>query len=248
MPTGLEAKLTVGHLTAARDGDGLPRDSRASSATFATFRARPGLRPIPPIVHIAIADARAYFRSSPRRSEEYIMTRSTRFTALAAALALAAAPTVALAGAPKGNIVAAAMQSTDHKTLVAAVKAAKLVDTLAGKGPFTVFAPTDAAFAKLPAGTVETLLKPDNRSILQAVLTYHVVAGKVTAAELVAAIQANGGAAQLTTVQGGILTARLAGGNVLLTDAKGGTAKVVTADLMQSNGVIHVTDAVSLPM
>ena len=174
--------------------------------------------------------------------------QNPRFTALAAALALAISPTVALAGAPKGNIVAAAMQSPDLKTLVAAVKAAKLVDTLAGKGPFTVFAPTDAAFAKLPAGTVDTLLKPENRATLQAVLTYHVVAGKVSAAQLVAAINANGGAARLTTVQGGTLTASLSGGNVLLTDAKGGTATVVTADLMQSNGVIHVTDAVSLPM
>ena len=176
------------------------------------------------------------------------MTRLTRFTTFAAALALAASPTIALAGKPKGNIVAAAVQSPDHKTLVAAVKAAKLVDTLAGKGPFTVFAPTDAAFAKLPAGTVDTLLKPANRATLQAVLTYHVVAGKVTAAQLVSAIQANGGTAQLTTVQGGVLTASLAGGKVLLTDAKGGTATVVTADLVQSNGVIHVTDAVSLPM
>ena len=171
-----------------------------------------------------------------------------RLAALVAALALAASPTAALAGAPKGNIVAAAMQSADHKTLVAAVKAAKLVDTLAGKGPFTVFAPTDAAFAKLPAGTVDTLLKPENRATLQAVLTYHVVPGKVTAAQLVEAIQANGGETRLTTVQGGVLTARLSGGNVLLTDAKGGTATVVTADLMQSNGVIHVTDSVSLPM
>ena len=173
---------------------------------------------------------------------------SPRLITLAAALALAASPSAALAGKPQGNIVAAAMQSEKHETLVAAVKAAGLVDTLASKGPFTLFAPTDAAFAKLPAGTVETLLEPENRSKLQAVLTYHVVPGKVTAAQLVAMIQANGGSARLTSVQGGTLTARLDGGKVVIADQAGGTATVTTADLVQSNGVIHVTDAVSLPM
>ena len=173
-----------------------------------------------------------------------------RLTALAAALALAANPLAAApkSAAPKGNIVAAAMSSPDHKTLVAAVKAAGLVDTLAGKGPFTLFAPTDAAFAKLPAGTVDTLLKPENKGQLTAVLTYHVVPGRLTAADIVAKIKAGGGSAALTTVQGGTLTASLSGGKVVLTDAKGGTATVTTADLMQSNGIVHVTDAVSLPM
>ena len=171
-------------------------------------------------------------------------------TAAAAVLALSAVPTAAIAKnhAAKGNIVAAAMQSPDHATLVAAVKAAKLVDTLAGKGPFTVFAPTDAAFAKLPAGTVDTLLKPENRSTLAGILTYHVVPGKVLAADLIKQIQAGGGSVALTTVQGGTLTASLNGSNVVITDAKGGTATVTAADLKQSNGVIHVTDAVSLPM
>jgi uncharacterized surface protein with fasciclin (FAS1) repeats len=176
------------------------------------------------------------------------MPKTQGLRILAAALALAAIPSAALAGSAKGNIVAAAMQSPDHKTLVAAVKAAKLVDTLAGKGPFTVFAPTDAGFAKLPAGTVDTLLKPENRGTLQAVLTYHVVPGKVSAAQLVQAINSGGGEARLTTVQGGTLTARLSGSTVVLVDAKGGTANVVAADLTQSNGVIHVTDSVSLPM
>jgi uncharacterized surface protein with fasciclin (FAS1) repeats len=176
-----------------------------------------------------------------------MMQKSLSFSLLAA-LVLVAAPTAALAGNAKGNIVAAAIQSPDHKTLVAAVKAAKLVDTLAGKGPFTVFAPTDAAFAKLPAGTVGTLLKPENRGTLQAVLTYHVVPGNVSAAQLVQAINSGGGEARLTTVQGGTLTARLSGDGVVLVDAKGGTAKIVAVDLMQSNGVIHVTDSVSLPM
>ena len=175
---------------------------------------------------------------------------------LAAALAgttLLAPATPALANqhvktTPKGNIVTAAMASKDHSTLVAAVKAAGLVNTLAGKGPFTVFAPTDAAFAKLPAGTLDTLLKPENKAALSSILTYHVVSGDVSAAQLIEQINAAGGSATLTTVQGGTLAARLVEGKVVLTDAKGGTATVVAADLTQSNGVIHVTDAVSLPM
>ena len=158
--------------------------------------------------------------------------------------------TVMVGGAamyPSRNIVENAVNSGDHTTLVAAVKAAGLVDTLSGPGPFTVFAPTNAAFAKLPAGTVETLLQPANRSTLQSVLTYHVVPGRITAADLVEMIRAGGGQARLTTVQGGTLTARLEGNRVTLTDAKGGVAHVTQADVMQSNGVIHVTDAVSLP-
>nr|WP_246167467.1 fasciclin domain-containing protein [Sphingomonas piscis] len=148
----------------------------------------------------------------------------------------------------KGNIVGAVSSSKDHNTLEAAVKAAGLTSTLAGKGPFTVFAPTDAAFAKLPAGTLDTLLKPENKTMLTGILTYHVVPGSVTAAQLTQQIAAGGGSASLTTVQGGTLTARVVDGKVVLTDAKGGTATVVMADLKQSNGVIHATDAVSLPM
>ena len=177
------------------------------------------------------------------------MINTSKMLAAAAAAALAMLPAAASAGsANKGNLVAAAMKSQDHKTLVAAVKAAGLVDTLASGGPFTVFAPTDAAFARLPAGTVDSLLKPANRDQLRAVLKYHVVSGKVTAAQLVKLVQENGGKAQLTTVQGGALTASLSGNSVLITDAAGGTARVTAADMMQSNGVIHVTDAVSLPM
>jgi uncharacterized surface protein with fasciclin (FAS1) repeats len=176
------------------------------------------------------------------------MSRTRTFAAVAAAAALALAPSTASAGGPQGNIVAAAMNSQDHETLVAAVKAAGLVDTLAGSGPFTVFAPTDDAFARLPAGTVDTLLQPQSRDQLVAVLTYHVVPGKVTAAELVEMIRSGGGQATLKTVQGGTLTARLAGNGVALTDARGGTARVIATDLVQSNGVIHVTDAVSLPL
>lgn len=176
------------------------------------------------------------------------MTATRKITALAAAAALALVPAVsASAGEAKGNVVAAAMSSNDHQTLVAAVKAAGLVDTLASKGPFTVFAPTDAAFARLPAGTVDTLLQPANREQLRAVLTYHVVPGKVTSGDLVKAIRDGGGQARLTTVQGGSLTAQLSGSGVQIVDVRGGTAMVTTADLVQSNGVIHVTDAVSLP-
>ena len=145
------------------------------------------------------------------------------------------------------NIIQNAVNSQDHTTLVAAVKAAGLVDTLQGSGPFTVFAPTNEAFAKLPAGTVDTLLKPENKDTLVKVLTYHVVAGKITAKELKKQIKAGGGKAVLKTVQGGSLTATLQGSNIVLTDEKGGTSTVTIADVFQSNGVIHVVDSVLMP-
>nr|WP_245804661.1 fasciclin domain-containing protein [Erythrobacter tepidarius] len=145
------------------------------------------------------------------------------------------------------NIVETAVSTGAHNTLVAAVKAAGLVETLSSPGPFTIFAPTDAAFAKLPAGTVETLVKPENKGTLTAILTYHAVAGKVTAGDLVKLINANGGKATLTTLQGGTLTAMLDGGKVVISDAKGGKTTVTQADVMASNGVIHVTDGVFLP-
>lgn len=148
---------------------------------------------------------------------------------------------------PSKTIVGNAVNSPEHTTLVAAVKAADLVDTLSGAGPFTVFAPTNAAFAKLPAGTVDTLLLPQNKVMLQSVLTYHVVPGRVTAADLMRMINAGGGQAQLTTVQGGTLIARMMGDRVMLTDAKGGMSHVTQANVMQSNGVIHVVDSVVLP-
>ena len=147
----------------------------------------------------------------------------------------------------EANIVETAMSTGAHNTLVAAVKAADLVDTLASPGPFTVFAPTDDAFAKLPAGTVETLVKPENKGTLTAILTYHAVAGKVTAEDLITLINDNGGTATVTTVQGGTLTAMLDSGKVVITDAAGGKSTVTTADVMTSNGVIHVTDGVFLP-
>ena len=177
------------------------------------------------------------------------MTRKFLIAALiaTAATALPVFTTPAVAATESGTIVDGAVASADHTTLVAAVKAAGLVDTLNSAGPFTVFAPTNAAFAKLPAGTVDTLLKPENKATLTKVLTYHVVGGKVLAADVLALITAGGGSAKITTVSGGTLTASLMDGKVTLTDEKGGIAHVIAADVMQKNGVIHVTDAVSLP-
>lgn len=148
---------------------------------------------------------------------------------------------------PSRTIVQNAVNSRDHTTLVAAVQAAGLADTLSGAGPFTVFAPTNAAFAKLPPGTVDTLLLPANRSTLTNVLTYHVVPGNKTAAQIMADIRAGGGAATYATAAGGTLRATMLGNAVIVTDAKGGQARVTQADVTQSNGVIHVVDTVLLP-
>ena len=158
--------------------------------------------------------------------------------------------TVMVGGAamyPSKNIVENAVNSKDHTTLVAAVKAADLVETLQGDGPFTVFAPTNAAFDKLPKGTVETLLKPENKAKLQSVLTYHVVAGKHSAADIMKDIKKGNGKATYKTVNGGKLTAMMKGKNVVLMDENGGMATVTIADVNQSNGVIHVIDSVALP-
>ncbi len=148
---------------------------------------------------------------------------------------------------PTKDIVDNAVNSKDHTTLVAAVKAAGLVDTLKSSGPFTVFAPTNAAFSALPAGTVDTLLKPENKATLTQVLTYHVVPGRIDAAALARQIQAGGGKAMLKTASGGTLTATMSGSNVMVTDQKGGAAMVSIADVYQSNGVIHVVNKVLLP-
>jgi uncharacterized surface protein with fasciclin (FAS1) repeats len=148
---------------------------------------------------------------------------------------------------PHKTIVENAVNSPIHKTLVAAVKAAGLVDTLNSAGPFTVFAPTDDAFAKLPAGTVDTLLKPENKATLVKILTYHVVPGRISSKQLMKMIKKGGGKATLKTVQGEDLTATMSDGKIMLTDAKGGTATITTADVFQSNGVIHVIDAVLMP-
>ncbi|MGA3105828.1 MAG: fasciclin domain-containing protein [Terriglobales bacterium] len=149
---------------------------------------------------------------------------------------------------PTKNIIENAVNSADHTTLVAAVKAAGLVDTLEGAGPFTVFAPTNEAFNKLPAGTVDTLLKPENKATLTKVLTYHVVAGRLTAQDLMKKIKEGKGTAELTTVEGGKLFVMLHDGkHIELKDEKGGTAMVTIANVFQSNGVIHVIDSVVMP-
>ncbi len=158
--------------------------------------------------------------------------------------------TVMVGGAemyPTKNIVENAVNSKDHTTLVAAVKAAGLVETLSGTGPFTVFAPTNQAFDALPAGTVETLLKPENKAKLTSVLTYHVVPGKLNSWDLVKMMKDGNGSATLTTVQGETLTIKPNGSSIMITDESGGTAKVTIADVNQSNGVIHVIDKVLLP-
>jgi len=145
------------------------------------------------------------------------------------------------------DIVDNAVNSADHTTLVAAVKAASLVDTLKGNGPFTVFAPTNAAFDKLTAGTVEMLLKPENKAMLSKVLTYHVVAGRLDSKAIMKAIKKGHGSAQLTTVSGGKLTAMMSGKNLILRDENGGTSRVTIGNVYQSNGVIHVVDTVLMP-
>ncbi|TPG37649.1 fasciclin domain-containing protein [Flavobacterium pectinovorum] len=181
--------------------------------------------------------------------------KTTKFLAVAI-LALGfgftsfAQKTVMVGGAamyPNKNIIENAVNSKDHTTLVAAVKAAGLVETLQGKGPFTVFAPTNAAFDKLPAGTVETLLKPENIKTLQTILTYHVVAGKWNASDIAKAIKAGKGKASIKTVSGGTITAWMDGKDLYISDESGNKAKVTIADVNQSNGVIHVIDTVLLP-
>jgi uncharacterized surface protein with fasciclin (FAS1) repeats len=172
------------------------------------------------------------------------------FTSFAVSTGAFAEMSVKVGGAPmypSKNIIENAVNSKDHTTLVAAVKAAGLVDTLEGAGPFTVFAPTNEAFAKLPAGTVNTLVMPENKAMLTGILTYHVVAGKMSAADLKAAVKKGGGKAMLKTVAGEPLTVEEKGGKLELIDAKGDMARVTIADVNQSNGVIHVINTVMLP-
>ena len=151
------------------------------------------------------------------------------------------------ANAQSTDVVGVAVSSKDHTTLVAAVKAAELVTTLQGKGPFTVFAPSNSAFDKLPKGTVENLLKPESKAALVKLLTYHVVAGNLKASDVLAAIKAGKGKAVVKTIQGENLTATLVDGKVILTDSKGGKATVTATDLNASNGVVHVIDSVVMP-
>jgi uncharacterized surface protein with fasciclin (FAS1) repeats len=171
------------------------------------------------------------------------------FAALTTVPTVAKEATVMVGGAPmyaSKNIIQNAVNSKDHTTLVAAVKAADLVDTLSGKGPFTVFAPTNEAFGKLPAGTVDTLLKPENKGQLTQVLTYHVVPGRITAKDLMDMISKGGGKATLKTVEGADLTFEMKDGAIWAWDAKGDAAKITIKNVLQSNGVIHVIDTVLL--
>ena len=177
-------------------------------------------------------------------------TAMTNDIALPTDMAIEAGAPVTVGGAEMlqtKTIVENASAAPNLTTLVTAVKAAGLVETLSGAGPFTVFAPTNDAFAKLPAGTVESLVKPAAKADLTKILTYHVVPGKMSAADLTAAITAGGGKAELTTVQGAKLTATASGGTITLTDAKGGKSIVSQADVNQSNGVVHVIDTVLMP-
>ena len=181
--------------------------------------------------------------------------RKLHTLAAIAALAVTSVSGIAIANPMVGGaamystktIVENAINSKDHTTLVAAVKAADLVETLSSPGPFTVFAPTNAAFNKLPAGTVGTLVKPENKGTLTTILTYHVVAGRMTSVDIAKKIKAGRGKATLKTVQGENLTARMVGKKLVLTDAKGGKSTVTIANVMQSNGVIHVVDTVLMP-
>jgi uncharacterized surface protein with fasciclin (FAS1) repeats len=185
-------------------------------------------------------------------AEQMFASRISRF-AIAAVLvsSVASAQKNPMVGGkemyPNKNIIENAVNSADHTTLVAAVKAAGLVDTLQGAGPFTVFAPTNAAFQKLPSGTVDTLLKPENKAMLTTILTYHVVPGRLSSVDLKKQIKANQGTATLKTASGGTLWAMMDGNDIVLKDEKGGMSKVTQANVFQSNGVIHVVDTVVLP-
>lgn len=188
-----------------------------------------------------------------RKSTKFIVALACASTGLNAATLQAnhhqmANPTVGGAAMfPAKTIAENASAAPNLSTLVAAVKVAGLVETLASPGPFTVFAPTNTAFDKLPEGTVGTLVKPENKATLTKVLTYHVVAGKLTSKDIVRAINAGGGSASLTTVAGEKLSARLSGSSVVIMDGNGGQSAVTTVDVMQSNGVVHVIDSVLLP-
>ena len=187
------------------------------------------------------------------KSKQFIVALALASSAFAGTAAFAdhhkmSNPTVGGAAMfPAKTIAENASAAPNLTTLVAAVKAAGLVETLASPGPFTVFAPTNTAFEKLPAGTVGTLVKPENKATLTKILSYHVVSGKLTASDIVAAIKSGGGSASLTTVAGETLTARLSGNSVVITDGKGGQSAVTTVDVMQSNGVVHIIDSVLLP-
>jgi len=203
---------------------------------------------------LRIGCSRCTFRGGINLQEPFMKSSTHRFASITLAVAMAAGVSafaqVMVGGAamyPTRDIIDNAVNSKDHTTLVAAVKAAGLVDTLKGPGPFTVFAPTNEAFAALPDGTVDTLLKPENKAKLTTILTYHVVPGKLDAATLMKQIMGGKGMVSLKTASGGTLVAKSSGGKVMVSDENGNTATVTTADVIQSNGVIHVVDKVLLP-
>lgn len=188
------------------------------------------------------------FNKQIMKTPKFLSAALVAFTMLISGAAMAQTKMVGGAAMyPNKNIIENAVNSKDHTTLVAAVKAAGLVETLSGKGPFTVFAPTNAAFDKLPKGTVDNLLKPENKKMLTSVLTYHVVAGKWSSADIAAAIKKGKGSYEAKTVQGGKLWFKMDGKDLWVIDEKGGKAKVTIADVNQSNGVIHVIDTVLMP-
>ena len=193
------------------------------------------------ILAVTLASAAVLGLAACNPAEETATTDAT--TAAADPMAPVADP----AAAASGNIVEVAQGNPEFTTLVSAVTAADLAGTLGGTGPFTVFAPTNAAFEKIPAATRESLLAPAGKADLTKILTYHVVPGRVTAADLTAQIEAGGGTATLTTVQGGTLTAKAANGAITLTDANGGTSTVAIADVAATNGIIHAIDTVVMP-
>lgn len=198
----------------------------------------------------ATNNANTMANNAPKMANNSIATNSTVNTSTSTTDVAPGGDNPMVGGAPMmktRDIIDNAVNSKDHTTLVAAVKAAGLVETLKGAGPFTVFAPTNEAFEKLPKGTVDTLLKPENKKKLTGILTFHVVPGKMDAASITKAIADGKGKATFKTVAGGTLTATLEGKDVILTDEKGGKSKVTIADVMQSNGVIHVVDSVLMP-
>lgn len=204
------------------------------------------VRPFVPIALASIALAGCQQGSDAGGNQAAGATPSTA----TAGSASASGGPVTVGGAPmhpNKTIIENASTSSDHTTLVGAVKAAGLEKTLSGAGPYTVFAPTNAAFAKLPVGAAEGLMKPEGKGALTGILTYHVVPGVVLAADLRRSIEKGGGKAEIATVGGGKLTATDAGGTLTVTDAKGGQARVTQGDVMQSNGVVHVVDAVLMP-
>jgi uncharacterized surface protein with fasciclin (FAS1) repeats len=229
----------------------VPEIFRPQQIVITKLKAKPSVAKAVPerdLLTLAKDNPKSVTQGSKRKMKKITLLAAAAIATTIFGTAFAENPMVGGAAMyPNKNIVQNALNSKDHTTLVAAVKAGGLVETLEGKGPFTVFAPTYEAFAALPAGTVDTLLKPENKKTLDKVLTYHVVPGKLDTATLDQDIKKGGGKAELKTVEGGTLTVSGSGKNLMVMDEKGATAKVTIADVMQSNGVILVVDKVLIP-